>query len=238
VSENRGTELGAFVSHGETCDSSEGLPIMTVRSFALSTALGLAALACIAPPAQARFDIGLGSVLGNSGISVGSNYRLGGWNDRFGSYIHLDASRYVNRRKKRDGGDRQKEDRRKDERVRVQDNVRLNVSPSKTWVYLNGVRIDADGREKLSLPEGRYRLEFVRPGYRTEVAELNVQPGIRYDVQRKLTTLQPGEEADIRIDEPGRALSVEEALRSFEPAARENLRPGLEQPRVEPKPNR
>lgn len=211
---------------------------MTVRSIALGAALGVAALASLASPAHARFDIGLGSVLGNSGISVGSSYRLGGWNDRFGSYIHLDASRYVNRRKKRDDGGRRKDDRRKDERARVQDNVRLNVSPSKTWVFLNGVRIDADGRDKLALPEGRYRLEFVRPGYRTEVAELNVQNGIRYDVQRKLTALQPGEEADIRIDEPGRAVSVEEALRLFEPPARENVRPELESPRVEPKSGR
>lgn len=205
---------------------------MTPRSLVLSAALGLAVLAGMAPPAHARFDIGLGSVLGNSGISVGSNYRLGGWNDRFGSYIHLDASRYVNRRKKRDSGDR-----RKDERVRIPDNVKLSVSPSKTWVFLNGVRIDADGRSKLALPEGRYRLEFVRPGYRTEVAELNVQNGIRYDVQRKLTSLQPGEEADLRIDDPGSAVSVEEALRLQQPRERENLRPEL-QPQVEPRPTR
>lgn len=208
---------------------------MTLRSFALGAALGVAALACAAPPAQARFDIGLGSVLGNSGISTGVNYRLGGWNDRFGSYIHLDASRYVNRRKKRDDG--RKEERRKDERARREENVRLAVSPAKTWVFLNGIRLEADGRSRLALPEGRYRLEFVRPGYRTEVAELNVQSGIRYDVQRKLTALQTGEEADARIDDPGRAVSLEEALRLPPPGDPGQDRLNVE-PRSEPRPSR
>lgn len=210
---------------------------MTLRSVVLGAALGLAFVASQATPAHARFDIGLGSVLGNSGISVGTNYRLGGWNDRFGSYVHLDASRYVNRRKKRNDGDRRKDERSKADRGRVAENVRLAVSPAKTWVFLNGVRIDADGKTKLALPEGRHRLEFVRPGYRTEVAELTVQNGIRYDVQRKLTSLQPGEEADARIDDPGPAVSVEEALRLEAPRDRQPVRPELE-PRIEPRPSR
>lgn len=188
---------------------------MSVRTLLLgAVAAGLAST--LASPADARFDIGIGSVLGNTGIHTGVNYRLGGWNDRFGSHVYIDAGRYINRCKKRDrraDEERERKDGRREAR-RPSGDVRLSVSPGASWVYLNGVRLDVDGRSKLVLPEGRHRLEFVRPGYRTEVAELSVQPGIRYKVERKLTRLQEGELADPRIDSPGAPVALETALRS------------------------
>ncbi len=209
---------------------------MSIRAWVLGAVVaGLAS--SLASPADARFDIGIGSVLGNTGIHTGVNYRLGGWNDRFGSHVYIDAGRYINRRKKSERKPDEKRDRKNDRREveRTSGDVRLSVSPAASWVYLNGVRIDADGRSKLFLPQGRHRLEFVRPGYRTEVAELSVQPGIRYEVDRKLTRLQDGELGDPRIDSPGVPVSVETALRELARPEQSGDR-GMRQPveRIEP----
>ena len=171
----------------------------------------LTAVLCIAATeARAGLDVGIGTVFGRSGIGAGVGYRFGGWRDRFGVGVHLDASRYVNRRK------RDRRDDRSAER-RGPENVSLRVSPREAWVYLNGVRTDVDGRERLNLPPGRYRLEFVRGGYRTEVADLDVQPGIEYEVERKLSKLGKREQGDPRGDIREAPASVEEALRLTAP---------------------
>jgi hypothetical protein len=180
---------------------------------ALGTVLCLAA----PPPARAGLDVGIGTVFGRSGVGAGVGYRFGGWRDRFGVGIHLDASRYVNRRSRDRRGDRK-------EGEREERNVRLRISPRQAWVYLNGVRTDADGRERLSLPPGKHHLEFVRGGYRTEAVELDVRPGVEYEVERKLSKLGKGEAADPRGDIREAPASVEEALRLTAPAPREPAR--------------
>jgi len=174
------------------------------------SALVVAAFVAAPRPAQARFNIGLGTILGRTGISTGVDYRFGNWSDRFGAQIYMDASRYVNRRKKKDR--RPVEDVRRDSK----DNVALRVSPKESAVLLNGQLLELRGDDDLELPAGRHRLEFVRPGYRTEVAELDVQSGVQYKVERKLQKLQKGEKDDARLEKPLRAVSVYEALRSTE----------------------
>jgi len=174
------------------------------------SAVVLAACVALAQPAHARFDIGLGTILGRTGVSTGVDYRFGNWSDRFGAHIFMDASRYVNRRRKKDR--RPVEEARRD----TKDNVDLRVSPGDSAVLLNGRLIELKGNEALELPAGRHRLEFVRPGYRTEVAELEVQSGVQYKVERKLQKLQKGEKDDARLEKRLQAVSVYEALRSTE----------------------
>jgi hypothetical protein len=183
---------------------------MGVSKFTLAAVLLAAAIVAAPRPADARIDIGLGSILGRSGISTGINYRIGGWFDRLGAYVHWDASRYVNRKKK-------KKDPRKEEQVRREGgNVDLKVAPGDVAVLLNGRLIDMEGRGDLSLPPGKHRLEFVRPGYRTEMAELEVQQGVDYTVERKLSKLQKGEKPDPRLEKSMKAISIYEALRATE----------------------
>lgn len=183
---------------------------MNSTRIALATAVLGAALLMAPRPAQARLDIGLGSVLGRTGIHTGLSYRFGNWWDRLGANIYWDASRYVNRKKK-------KKDPRKVEQVRRDGgNVDLKLAPKDVAILLNGKLIDMEGRGDLSLPPGRHRLEFVRPGYRTEMAELEVQPGIDYTVERKLSKLQKGEQGDPRLEKSMKAVSLYEALRSTE----------------------
>jgi hypothetical protein len=163
-------------------------------------------------PAQARFDIGLGTILGRSGVSTGVNYRFGGWFDRLGSYVHWDASRYVNKKRK-------KKDPRREEQVRKEGgsgNVDLKVAPDDVAILLNGRLVNMEGRGDLMLPPGKHRLEFVRPGYRTEMAELNVQGGVDYTVERKLSKLGKGEQGDARLEKSMKAATVYEVLRATE----------------------
>jgi hypothetical protein len=174
------------------------------------SALVVAAFLAVPRPAQARFDIGIGTILGRTGISTGVDYRFGNWSDRFGAHIFMDASRYVNRRKKKDR--RPVEEARRDGK----DNIDLRVSPKESAVLLNGQLLELRGDDELELPAGHHRLEFVRPGYRTEVAELDVQSGVKYKVERKLQKLQKGEKDDARLQQPLRAVSVYEALRMTE----------------------
>lgn len=53
--------------------------------------------------------------------------------------------------------------------------VRLDVSPSDASIYVDGVfRGTGSDLRKLTLPEGRHRLEVVRPGYRTLERDVEV----------------------------------------------------------------
>jgi hypothetical protein len=161
--------------------------------------------------------VGLGTILGRTGISTGMNYRFGNWGDRLSTNIFLDASRYVNRsRKKSRDRDREREPEKDARRREGSENVALRVSPDRTAVLLNGVFVNMDGRAGLELPPGRHRLEFVRPGYRTEVAEVEVQQGLDYTVERKLSKLQKGEKEDARLEKRLTPVTVYEALRSTE----------------------
>lgn len=184
-------------------------------------------------PAQARLDIGLGTILGRSGVSTGVNYRFGGWFDRFGSFIHWDASRYVNKKRKK------KKDQRPEEQVRREGgsgNVELKLAPKDVAILLNGRLVNMEGRGDLALPPGKHRLEFVRPGHRTEVAELNVQGGVDYTVERKLSKLAKGEEGDPRLEKPMRAETVYEVLRATEDEWDVARRPAAEAKQVRPEP--
>ena len=189
---------------------------MTRSRIALS-GLVLAVLAVAAPhAAEARLDVGLGTILGRSGISTGLNYRFGGWGDRFGANVFLDASRYVNRSRKK-SRDKEREPSQESRKREGPENVALRVSPDHIGVFLNGVLVDMQGRAGLELPPGRHRLEFVRPGYRTEVAELEVQPELEYTVERKLSKLQKVEREDERLSNKLlKSVSIYEALRSTE----------------------
>jgi hypothetical protein len=190
---------------------------MTHSRIALS-AIVLVGIAVAAPrAAEARLDVGIGTILGRTGISTGLNYRFGGWGDRFGANVFLDASRYVNRSRKK-SRDKDREPEQETRKREGPENVALRVSPDHIGVFLNGVLVDMQGRAGLDLPPGRHRLEFVRPGYRTEVAELEVQPDLAYTVERKLSKLQKGEREDERLAKEKRLkpVSVYEALRSTE----------------------
>jgi hypothetical protein len=199
---------------------------MKRKTLLLSAALFGAAAALAPAAAEAGLDLGIGTVLGRSGIHTGVNYRIGRWRPPFGAHIYLDASRYVN-------GDPNRRHRLPVEEVRNRggENVDLRVSPKESWVYLNGVRIDAQGRGKISLPPGKHRLEFVAQGRRSEMAELDVQPGVVYRVERKLQKLQRGEQGDMRAMWPIPPVSVAEALKAGEPASA-NGRPA-EAPRLD-----
>ena len=174
----------------------------------VSSALVGATVFLAAPPAEAfGFGVGIFGRIGNSGIYPSIGYRGGRYGRGVDVGVHVDAGHYTRRRNR----DRDRRD--DDVRERREENVELRVSPRDTWVYLNGVLVEEDGRSRIILPEGRHRLEFVREGYRTEVAELDVQPGIDYRVERKLSRLQRDEAQDRRVDDPARPVSVTEALR-------------------------
>lgn len=56
--------------------------------------------------------------------------------------------------------------------------VRLEVSPSDASIYVDGVfRGTGQDLRKVTLPEGRHRLEVVRPGYRTLERDVDVTAG-------------------------------------------------------------
>jgi hypothetical protein len=56
--------------------------------------------------------------------------------------------------------------------------VRLDVSPSDASIYVDGVfRGTGQDLRKVTLPEGRHRLEVVRPGYRTLERDVEVTAG-------------------------------------------------------------
>ena len=176
----------------------------------VSSALVGATALLAAPPAQAfGFGVGIFGRIGNSGIYPSIGYRGGRYGRGVDVGVQVDASHYARRRNR----DRDRDRRDDDVRERRSENVELRVSPRDTWVYLNGIPVEEDGRSRIILPEGRHRLEFVREGYRTEVAELDVQPGIDYRVERKLSRLQRDEAEDRRVDDPARPVSVTEALR-------------------------
>ncbi|HTE19307.1 MAG TPA: hypothetical protein VK689_13115 [Armatimonadota bacterium] len=180
---------------------------MKYRTILLSAVLAGSTALFAAPPAQAiGFGVGIFGRLGNSGIYPSIGYRGGRYGRGVDVGVQVDAGQYTRRRRDRDRRDEEIRDRRAE-------NVSLKVSPRDTWVYLNGILVEEDGRSEITLPEGRHRLEFVREGYRTEVAELDVQSGIDYRIERKLSRLQREEANDRRVDDGARPVSVEEALR-------------------------
>jgi hypothetical protein len=187
---------------------------MKRKALLLSAVLAGTAVSLVPAAAHAGLDIGIGTALGR-GVYGGVNTRIGHWRRPFGLSLFVDPARVF------DKGDRNRDRSRHPveeivNRRAGQKNVRLKVSPRESLVYLNGVRVEADGKETITLPPGRHRLEFVAEGRRTEIAELDIQPGIRYDVERKLQKLQKGEQSDLRLSWPEKAVPVAEALKSRE----------------------
>jgi hypothetical protein len=70
-----------------------------------------------------------------------------------------------------------------------QGNVQLRIEPRDVMVFVDGVLSARDGRARLSLPSGRWRLEFVKPGYRTETVDVEVTQGVSVRVERRLVRL-------------------------------------------------
>ncbi len=62
--------------------------------------------------------------------------------------------------------------------------VRLDVSPSDASIYVDGVfRGTGQDLRKVTLPEGRHRLEVVRPGYRTLERDVEVTAGETEEIE-------------------------------------------------------
>jgi len=87
--------------------------------------------------------------------------------------------------------------------VRGTENILVDVSPPGTIIRVNGAEYGKNGRARFSLPEGKWRLELTAPGYVPQHIELDVQPGIRYDIRRTL-------ERDRRADPSGKPLKSED----------------------------
>jgi hypothetical protein len=79
-----------------------------------------------------------------------------------------------------------------------QGNVQLRIEPRDVQVFVDGVLSARDGRATLSLPTGRWRLEFVKPGYRTETVDVEVTQGVSVRVERRLERLSGEEPAAVR----------------------------------------
>jgi PEGA domain len=74
-----------------------------------------------------------------------------------------------------------------------QGNVQLRIEPRDIQVFVDGVLSARDGRATLNLPTGRWRLEFVKPGYRTETVDVEVTQGVSVRVERRLVRLSGDE---------------------------------------------
>lgn len=72
-------------------------------------------------------------------------------------------------------------DRREDER-----NIEVKVKPDDAQVYVNGLLYSNNGKARFALASGPWTVEIRAPGYQTERVELNVEPGKRYRIERKL----------------------------------------------------
>ena len=66
--------------------------------------------------------------------------------------------------------------------------LRLSVRPTDASVYVDGAFRGTGRVRSLRLPPGRHRVEVVRPGYRTDEREVDVQPGreieVSFDLER------------------------------------------------------
>jgi hypothetical protein len=88
-------------------------------------------------------------------------------------------------------------------------NVQLRVEPRDVQVFVDGVLSAQSGRAVLNLPTGRWRLEFVRAGYRTETVDIEVTQGVTVRVERRLERLQdelPAEPRDPAAESTGELL--------------------------------
>jgi len=97
-----------------------------------------------------------------------------------------------------DGGHRRHhdEDGDDDRDEAVVNNIDLQMQPGDVRVYVNDTLASKTGRGAMFLPAGEYSIRIERDGYVPQTIHLQVQPGIRYQIQRKLQRLR--EETDVR----------------------------------------
>jgi hypothetical protein len=109
-----------------------------------------------------------------------------------------DAERYARLERERENERREYEERAAEERPRERDRenevrtddswpagrerrgtLRLDVKPADASIYVDGqFRGTGQDLRRVNLPEGRHRLEIVRPGYRTIERDVEVEPGV------------------------------------------------------------
>lgn len=191
----------------------------------VSTILAAGAVVALAetPAAAIGFGVGIGvgGRIPGTGIYTGVGYRSGRYGRGVGVDIFVDGS-YHERRKREPRreprGEREDRSSRREERETVpRPNVSLEVAPGNVWVYLNGVLTRAYGEDRVELPPGRHRLEFVARGYRTEAVEVEIRrPGGDYHIERRLERLGAGAAEDPRLERAERPVSIEAALRQTE----------------------
>jgi hypothetical protein len=71
--------------------------------------------------------------------------------------------------------------------VRDSGRLRLEVLPADASVYVDGqFRGTARQVGELELPPGRHRVEIVRPGFRTDDRDVDVEPGRTRDLRIEL----------------------------------------------------
>jgi hypothetical protein len=180
----------------------------------------LGAAAALSPaPARAGFGVGvgIGTRIPGTGIHTGIGYSRGRRWEHVGVGVYVDAGYYAERerrRRERERGGRRGERPSEEISGRAEENVSLRVSPANCWVFLNGALVEAYGDDRLSLPPGRYRFEFARRGRRTEAVEVEVAPGSRHVVERRLALLEPGEPEDSRLARDAYPIPVDSALRN------------------------
>ena len=101
----------------------------------------------------------------------------------YGAYAYSDEGR---RHHRNDNGDDEE----------VVGNVELDVQPRDARVYVNDTLAAKSGRGTMMLPAGDYSIQIEREGYRSQTIHLDVQPGIRYRIERELQKIP--EEKDNR----------------------------------------
>jgi len=80
-------------------------------------------------------------------------------------------------------------------------NIQLRVDPKDVEVIVDGIPTAQGGRTAFDLPTGVHRIEVIRPGYRPWVLDLDVQQGVRYQLEQRLERL-PDEERSRGADRP------------------------------------
>jgi hypothetical protein len=87
--------------------------------------------------------------------------------------------------------------------ARGDENIVVEVTPTTAAIVVNDVPYGSGGRARLNLAEGRWRVELRAPGYVTQVIDLQVLPGVRYEIRRTL-------EKDRTLDPSGKPLKRED----------------------------
>jgi hypothetical protein len=78
--------------------------------------------------------------------------------------------------------------------------VVVEVSPKQAEIFANGVSY-GKRKAKLNLPAGEWLVELRAPGYETQVVKLNVEPGVKYRVEKKLHKVELDIDRDRDRDE-------------------------------------